>query len=99
MIAWFRTYSAQIGRMEELMKLSQTAVKHLRKAHGVKCEMYTQMGGDPTRIGLVGRYKDMTALSKTEKALSSDTKWADILKQARGLVVEGSVEDQFWKEV
>lgn len=99
MISWFRTYNAQIGKMDDLVKLSKDAVKHLKKAHGLKCQMYAQIGGDPTRIGLLGRYKDMGAVGKMEERIADDAKWADILKRASGLVVDGSVRDEFWKEL
>jgi hypothetical protein len=99
MFTWFRTYNAQIGKMDELVKLSQQAVKHLKKNHGLNCELYAQVGGDPTRLGLVGRYKDMGAIGKLEDRISKDAKWAAIMKGARGLVVEGSVQDSFWKEL
>ena len=99
MVNWFRTYNAQIGKMDELVKLSQQAVKHLKKKHGLDCELYAQVGGDPTCLGLVGRYKNMGAIGKMEDGISKDAKWAAIMKSARGLVVEGSVEDSFWKEL
>ena len=66
--------------------------------HGLDVELYTQVGGDPTRIGLLGRYKDMGAVGKMEARIAKDAKWADILKRARGLVVDGSVKDEFWKK-
>ena len=99
MISWLRTYNAQIGKMDELVKLSREASKHLKKKHGLKCELYAQVGGDPSRLGLVGRYKDMGEVGKLEKRISSDKKWAEIMKSARKLVVEGSVRDEFWKEI
>lgn len=99
MISWLRTYNAKIGKMDELIKLSKEAVKVLKKNHGLECEMYAQLGGDPTRLGLVGRYKDMGQLGKLEARLAGDGKWAAIMKSARGLVVEGSVRDEFWKEI
>ena len=99
MISWFRTYNAQIGKLDELVKLSNQAIKHLKKEHGLDVEMYAQVGGDPTRLGLVGRYKDMGAVGKLEAKIAQDAKWADIMKRARGLVVEGSVKDEFWKQM
>ncbi len=99
MISWLRTYNAQIGKADGLQKLTKQAAKHLKKAHGLKCDMYMQVGGDPTRFGLVGQYKNMAAVGKMEAKIGKDKKWADIMKSARGLVVEGSVRDEFWKKI
>jgi len=99
MVNWLRTYNAQIGKMDELVKLSQQAIKHLKKTHGLDLELYAQVGGDPTCLGLVGRYKDMGAVGKMDARIAKDAKWAAIMKGARGLVVEGSVQDSFWKQL
>ena len=99
MISWLRTYNAQIGKSDDLVKLSKQAARHLKKAHGLKCELYAQVGGDPTRLGLVGRYKNMGQVGKLEAKIAKDKKWNDIMKRARKLVVDGSIEDQFWKEL
>ena len=83
MIAWRRTYRGKIGKMDKLVSLSHDAVKHLKKAHGLECELYAQIGGDPTCIGLVGRYKDMGALGKMEEALADDEGWRTSLNVPR----------------
>lgn len=70
MISWFRTYNARVGKMDDLLKLSKDAVKHLKQAHGLKYDMYAQVGADPTRIGLVCRYKDMGAVGKLEAKIA-----------------------------
>lgn len=98
MISWFRTYNAQVGKLEDLIKLTNQAIKHLKKAHGLDVDLYTQIGGDPTRIGLLGQYKDLGAVGKMEARIAKDAKWADIVKRAGGMIVEGSVHDELWKK-
>lgn len=99
MYTWFRTYSARIGKMAELLALSQEAVDHLKKRHGVEVDMYTQLGGDPMKIGLVGRYETLNDLGALEAAAAADEEWAAIVNRAEALAVEGSVVDQFWKKL
>jgi len=99
MYTWFRTYNAKIGKMEELLELSQEAAAHLNKKHNVDCEVYCQMGGDPSKIGLVGRYATLGDLGDRDLAIAGDEQWAKIVQRAAPLVVEGTVADQFWKKL
>jgi len=99
MYHWVRTYSAKIGRMEELLQLTREAIAHLEKAHQLKCVGYTKVGGNPMGIGLHGAYESLGALGELESALANDAAWAAILKKAEPLVAEGSLEDQFWNEI
>jgi hypothetical protein len=41
----------------------------------------------------------MGAVGKMDARIAKDAKWAAIMKGARGLVVEGSVQDSFWKQL
>lgn len=99
MYTWFRTYSANVGKMHELLAITHEAVDHLKKAHGLDVEIYTQLGGDPMKIGLVGRYKTLGDLGERETAIAADEKWAAIVNKASSLVAEGTVVDQFWKKL
>ena len=99
MYTWFRTYSAKTGKMQELLAISQEAVKHLKKKHGIEVDMYTQLGGDPMKIGLVGRYETLGKLGDLEASIGTDNEWAAIVNRASSLVVEGTVADQFWKKL
>jgi hypothetical protein len=99
MYTWFRTYSANIGKMHDLLAITHEAVEHLEKNHGLEVEIYTQLGGDPMKIGLVGRYQTLGDLGDREAAIAADKEWAAIVDRASSLVVEGSVVDQFWKKL
>ena len=70
MISWFRTYQSKIGKMPELIALSEEAAKYLESTHGLKVEIYTQLGGDPLKIGLLGRYDDLGAVDKLNQKMS-----------------------------
>ena len=99
MYTWFRTYSAKIGCMPELLVLSREAADHLKAKHGLDVEIYTQVGGDPMKIGLLGRYDTLGALGDLEGAVAADEEWAAILERGSRLAVEGSVVDQLWKKL
>lgn len=99
MISWFRTYQARIGKMAELVALSQEAAKYLESAHGLKCEVYTQLGGDPLKIGLLGRYDNLGSVGDMEERIAADNKWAQLMGRGEELAVEGTVVDQFWKQI
>ncbi len=99
MISWFRTYQSRIGKMSELVALSQEAAKYLESAHGLKVEVYTQLGGDPLRIGLLGRYKNLGAVGELEEKIGNDSKWAKLMGRGEELAVEGSLQDQWWKQI
>lgn len=99
MISWFRTYQSRIGKMQELVALSQEAAKYLESAHGLKVEVYTQLGGDPLKIGLLGRYDNLGAVGDLEERVASDSKWAQLMSRGEELAVEGSVQDQWWKQI
>ena len=99
MISWFRTYQSKIGNMEELVALSQEAAKYLESAHGLKVEVYTQLGGDPLKIGLLGRYDNLGEVGELEEQVANDSKWAQFMSRGAELAVEGSVQDQWWKQI
>jgi len=99
MISWFRTYQSNIGKMQELVALSQEAAKYLESAHGLKVEVYTQLGGDPLKIGLLGRYDNLGAVGDLEERIASDSKWAKLMSRGSELAVEGSIQDQWWKQI
>ncbi len=99
MYHWVRQYSAKIGKLDELLSLTSEAIKHLEKTHNVKCVAYTKIGGDPTTIGLHGSYASLAEVGDIEQALANDNGWSAIAKQAESLIVEGSVQDQIWKEL
>ena len=99
MISWFRTYQSRIGKMDELVALSQEAAKYLESAHGLKVEVYTQLGGDPLKIGLLGRYDNLAAVGDLEERVASDGKWADLMRRGEELAVEGTLQDQWWKQI
>ena len=99
MYTWFRTYSATIGKMPELLAITQEAADHLKKKHDLDVETYTQIGGDPMKIGLVGRYETLGKLGDLEGAIAADEEWAAIVNRASNLVVDGTLVDQFWKKL
>ena len=99
MISWFRTYQSRIGKMAELVALSQEAAKYLESAHGLKVEVYTQVGGDPLKIGLLGRYNNLGDVGELEEKIGNDSKWATLMSRGEELAVEGSLQDQFWKQI
>lgn len=99
MISWFRTYQSRIGKMADLVALSQEAAKYLESTHGLKVEVYTQVGGDPLRIGLLGRYDSLGNVGELEEKIAGDSGWAQIMSRGDELAVEGSVQDQFWKQI
>ena len=99
MISWFRTYQSKIGKMPELIALSQEAAKYLESTYGIKVETYTQLGGDPLKIGLLGRYDNLAAMGDLNQKIASDSKWAKLMSQGEKLAVEGSVQDQWWQQI
>ena len=99
MYAWMRTYTAKIGKMSEALAVTAEAVAHAKKKHGVEIDTYTQIGGNPMSIGIVGRYNSLGDLGKLEDAIAADEQWAAIVNRAAGLVEEGTVFDQFWKKL
>ena len=99
MYVWMRTYTAKIGKMDEALALTAEAVAHAKKKHGLEIETYTQLGGEPMKIGIVGRYDSLGDLGKLEAAIAADEQWAAIVSRAEGLVQEGTVVDQYWKKL
>lgn len=99
MYVWMRTYSAKIGKMAEALAVTAEAVAHAKNKHGLEIETYTQLGGDPMKIGIAGRYDSLGDLGKLEEAIGADEKWAAIVNRAAGLVEEGTVVDQYWKKL
>lgn len=99
MISWFRTYQSKIGSMGELLALSQEAAKYIESAYGLKVEVYTQVGGDPLRIGLLARYDDLGSVGDQAEKIANDSKWADLMNRGGELAVEGTIQDQFWKQI
>lgn len=99
MISWFRTYQSKIGTMPALLDLSREAATHLESTYGIKVEVYTQLGGDPMRIGLLGRYNDLAGVDTLNQKIASDSKWADIMSRGADLAVEGSIEDAWWQQM
>ena len=99
MYVWMRTYSAKVGKMAEALALTAEAVAHAKSKHGLEIETYTQLGGDPMKIGIVGRYDSLGDLGKLEVAIAADEQWAAIVSRAGPLLEDGTVEDQFWKQL
>ncbi len=99
MISWFRTYQSKIGKMPELIALSEEAAKYLESTHGLKVEIYTQLGGDPLKIGLLGRYDDLGAVDKLNQKIANDSGWAQLMSRGEELAVEGSVQDEWWQQL
>jgi hypothetical protein len=99
MYAWMRTYSAKVGKLGEALALTAEAVKHIKTKYGVDIETYTQVGGDPMKIGIVGRYETLGDLGKLEQAAALDQQWASIVSRAADLVEAGTVADQIWKKL
>ncbi len=99
MISWFRTYQSKIGTMPALLDLSREAAKYLESTHGVEVEVYTQLGGDPLKIGLLGRYDDLGAVDALNQKIANDSKWADIMSRGAALCVEGSIQDEWWQQM
>ncbi len=98
MYHWVRTYSARIGKAGELLALSKDAVAHLEKTLNIKAHNYSAVGGNPMEFMLHGVYDSLGAIGEAEKKLAGDSGWEAIMKKAEPLVVEGSAQDQFWKE-
>ena len=99
MISWFRTYQSKIGKMPAMLDLSREAAKHLESAHGLDVEILTQLGGDPLKIGLLGRYDNLAAVDDLNQKIAVDSKWADIMSRGEALGVEGSVRDEWWQQI
>jgi hypothetical protein len=99
MYVWMRTYSAKIGKMAEAVALTTEAAAHAKKQHSLEIEIYTQVGGDPMKIGIAGRYDSLADLGKMEEAIAADEQWAAIVNRAAPLLEEGTVEDNFWKKL
>ena len=98
MYVWMRTYSAKIGKMAEAVALTTEAAAHAKKKHKLEIEIYTQVGGDPMKIGIAGRYESLGDLGKMEEAIAADEQWTAIVNRAAPLLEEGTVEDNFWKK-
>ncbi len=98
MISWFRTYQSKIGKMPELIALSEEAAKYLESTYGLKVEIYTQLGGDPLKIGLLGRYDDLGAVDELSQKIANDNGWAQLMSRGAEFAVEGSVQDQWWQQ-
>lgn len=99
MISWFRTYQSKIGKMPELISLSHEAAKYLESSHGLKVEVYTQLGGDPLKIGLLGRYDNLGAVDALNQKIANDAGWAKLMSRGEALAVEGSVKDEWWQQI
>lgn len=98
MYAWMRTYNAKIGKMAEALAITAEAVKHMKSKYGIDIDTYTQVGGDPMKIGIVGRYETLGDVGKLEAAAAIDQQWAGIVSRAAAVIEEGTVLDQFWKK-
>ncbi len=99
MVSWFRTYQSKIGKMPEMLDLSREAAKYLESTYGLKVEIFTQLGGDPLKIGLLGRYDNLAAVDDLNQKIANDSKWADIMSRGEALGVEGSVQDEWWQQI
>jgi hypothetical protein len=99
MIAIQRTACVIPGRMPSAIGFAQEISAYIKSAHGVELEVLLPIGGNPTRVAWVSRFKDLAAYDAYAQKLLADKEFSTRVSKASDNFVPGSFDDALWRTV
>jgi hypothetical protein len=71
--------------------------EYIKGAHKLDIDLVRPVGGNPMRVGWVGRYKDLAAYGDAMNRLLADKRFAELNTKTADLWVPGSMQDEVWQ--
>ncbi len=80
--------------MPQAVGLTNFVIGHIKSTHGVELSAATMIGGDPSVIGINGRYESLADYQKLGMALQSDREYQSVLQLGSHLFAD--LQDTLW---
>ena len=99
MIHFVRTVSVAPGKMADAMTFAKKVASYLAKKPGIKVEVSVPVAGNPNRVGWHSLHQDLAEFESTMNKISSDSKYAELVREGAALFVPGSTNDALWRTI
>ncbi|MBL8326251.1 MAG: NIPSNAP family protein [Rubrivivax sp.] len=97
MIFSIRQVSIMPGQAAAARAFAAEITEYVKGAHKLEFQMVRPVGGNPMRLGWLGRYTDLAAFEDAMNKLVADKRFAELNAKTAGLWVPGSMHDDIWQ--
>lgn len=97
MIFVIRHVSIMPGKLGAARAYAAEVTEYIKGAHKLDLELVRPVGGNPSRVGWLGRYKDLAAYEDAMNRLVSDKRFVEMSAKTGDLWVPGSMHDEIWQ--
>ncbi len=99
MITISRTASIAPGKTASTIGFAKEVAAYIKQNYGVDLEVMIPIGGNPLRIGWVGRYKDLAAWEDLTAKGLADPAYMQMVAKGADNFIPGSVHDSIWRSL
>lgn len=97
MLFAIRQVSIMPGKALAARAFAAEITEYIRGAHKLEIEIVRPVGGNPMRVGWLGRYKDLAAYEDALNKLTADKRFAELSAKTADLWVPGTMRDEIWQ--
>jgi hypothetical protein len=94
-----RTASIAPGRTASTIGFAKEIAAYIKQNYGVELEVMMPIGGNPLRIGWVGRYKDLATWEQLTAKGLADSNYMQMVAKGADNFIPGSIHDSIWRNI
>jgi hypothetical protein len=99
MIYITRTATIAPGKTGDALAFAHNIAKLLKDKHNMALEVMMPVGGNPNRIGWLGRYENLAQWEALVAKLLTDADYMEAVAKAKDTFLPGTVNDDIWRTI
>ena len=99
MIYIIRSATIAPGKTGDAVAFARNITKLVKDKYDIALEVMMPVGGNPSRIGWLGRYESLAQWESLVAKLLADAEYAEAIVKAKDTFLPGSVNDDIWRTI
>jgi len=99
MITLVRKATVVTGKLGDEVGFAKEIASIASRVIGTEVWVATTIGGTTATLGWISTYKDLAAYEASLAKLMSSQEYVGAIKKAQGLLIDGSISDQLWRDI
>lgn len=99
MITVVRKATVATGRLGEAVAFAREIASLASRVSGTEVRAVSAIGGTVATLGWIFTHKDLATYEASLAKLMGSPEYVTAIKKAQGLLIDGSVSDQIWRDL